>query len=204
MPSRRARTRFPEEIRYIRQIGEVLHAWNGAHGALFRVFVDVVSMGNYDLAHSVWHSVQSDKYQRDMLESFVRHKFDRKKRSFRAAILWSIAALNELSTRRNDIAHSEMAYFYERPEPGMSIKAAAAKRLEEMPISKQWRKLRGDLNALANYLDYISLSLWMNYPRPLPRRPRLQLVHSKTEQTQKRRHRAKKAVRERQRQSSRG
>lgn len=145
-PSRRPpQPRTSAERQHIRHIGEIVHAWNHAHGVLFHVFSVVVADDNISLAHALWHSIQSDKGQRAMLSAVVRDKYPKSENSIRAAILWAVAALDQLGTHRNDAAHVDIIAGHPEIIPGMSTKAASSERLEKSPVSKHAHNERRSL-----------------------------------------------------------
>lgn len=208
-----AASRFPSSRRgpavsraadsaYAKALGEVLHAWNRAHAALFIVFVRVATDNDFNLALAIWNTGSSDKVQRDMLEATALVRLAKRK-SYLSAVKWALAAMAEIGTYRNDITHGEMQYYYTRLMPGMTVNESRADRLMRRRLDKNWRAVRGDLHALAAYLEHIQFSLWMGMPRPLSRRPRLRFVHSTSARTLERRRQAKKAAKQRQREASR-
>lgn len=180
--------------RHAQHIGEVVHAWNRAHAGLFALFQRVAADGDYALALGVWHTVPSDSTQRQMLEAAARAKLG-KRRSYLNGVVWGCRVLNELGTLRNDAAHAEMLFYYTELVPGLSTKPGSAERLAQRPLSTHWRQLVGDLNAVTDYLRHLDFSLWMGMPRPLARRPRLQVAVYRSALTRLRVRRAKKAKR---------
>jgi hypothetical protein len=182
-------------------VGDVIHAYNSAHAGLFILFWRLVANENYDLAISMWHTAKSDRSQRDLIEAFIANSTEIKK-TYKNAILWSITSLNQLASFRNDAAHSEMIWYYDQLIPGLATKPSSQERLLKLPFERHWRKLKGDLIALSIYLIMIDMSISLNERSPSPKRPRLQLVRSTPEHTQKRRRLNKKEARERQRQAS--
>ncbi|WP_397582809.1 hypothetical protein [Sphingorhabdus sp.] len=198
------RKRTNAEKLHIKHVGEIVHASNQAHGALFHVFM-TVACGRFEieLAHGLWHSVQSDNGQRAMLEAAVKARFPKPTNSYRTGILWAIAALNNLSTHRNDAAHVEIISGFPEIIPAMSSKRSSSERLEKSPLAKHWRVMRGDLFAITHYLEAVYIGLWNDFPRPLSRRPKLQFARTTSESTQQKRRLTKKLAQERQRLSSR-
>lgn len=184
-----------------RKIGEVIHAYNAAHAALFVLFWRLAANAKYELAIDLWHTAKSDRSQRDMMEAVVRNT-DNLNKTYKKALLWAIGSLNELSQFRNDAAHTDMIWYYDRLIPGLSTRKQIRERLQDLPFEQNWRKLKGDLIALSTYLGLIEISLMCDEPWPLTKRPILQLARSTSEQTQKQRRQAKKAARERQRKAS--
>lgn len=202
-PSRRPpRPKTQAEISHIRHIGEVVHAWNQAHGALFHVFSLVAAESDILLAHALWHSIKSDNGQRMMPKEVVKVKFQNPQTSFRTAIFWAVSALDALGTYRNDAAHVEIIAGHSEIIPGMSSKHSSQDRLEKSPLSQHWQLMRGDLYAIVNYLDGIYLGLWQGFPRPLSRRPKLLFANITSDKTQNQRRRTKKINRDKQRKAS--
>ncbi|MGH6651861.1 MAG: hypothetical protein ACREB7_12110 [Sphingopyxis sp.] len=200
-----ARRRLPLQdpkaiARHNRRVGEVLHAYNSAHASVFGVFTFLGMHVDYQHTLDVWHSSGTDKGQRNLLEVAVRHRLKGRK-VVQKGILWALGALDELGTFRNDAVHTNMAWYYDEFVPGIGSKEATIKRLEQLPFDKHWRALRGDLIALANYLAVLAYDVLGDNKLPSCKRPRLQLARSRSAETQTRRRQAKKAARERQRQS---
>jgi len=162
------------------RVGDVIHAYNLAQAALFLIFRDVVVREDYYVAIGMWHSIQSDRAQRAFIEAHIR-KTKRINETNRRNILWSLSEMDQLSTFRNDTAHSEVVWSADRLMLGTATKPASRVRLSELPFEQHWRKLKGDLIALSNYIVGLDLSLSLGQSRPLFRRPRLQLVRSSPE-----------------------
>ena len=187
---------------HCKRVGEVIHAYNSAHASLFKLFMRLAANEDYEQALDLWHTAKTDRGQRDMLEVVVRHS-KTLNQTYRRNILWSIASLNELAQFRNEAAHTDMIWYYDRLVPNLGTKAHVMERLLETPFEKNWRPLRGDLIALSTYLGLIDLSLAAGSTWPLTRKPQLQLARSTSVRTQTQRRHAKTKARERQRQSSR-
>lgn len=186
-------------LRHAKHVGEVIHAWNRAHASCFALFMRVGFAGDYAVAIDLWHTVHNDKGQRAMLEVVVRRRLRRG--LFQSGILWAIDALNTLSSFRNDAAHAEMIWYYDQLVPGLATRPTSRARLTDTPLARNWRTLRGDLIAIESYLVFLEMALTMGLPRPLSRRPRLQLARKASARTQERSRRAKTKARERQQQA---
>lgn len=192
-----------DDAAHARALGEVLHAWNRAHAGLFSVFVRVVTDNDWSLALALWHTGSGDKAQRDLLEAASIARLSERK-SYLNAVKWALASMATIGEYRNAITHTEMTYEYTQLMPGITAKSSHADKLASARrLDQHWRSVRGDLHAIASYLDGVQLGLWLEMPRPLTRRPRLRFVRSSSASTQKRRNRAKKAAKQRQREASR-
>jgi hypothetical protein len=191
-----------EEL-HIRHVGEIVHAWSQAHGALFHIFSLLTFDADIFTAHKLWHSTQSDKAQRAMLEAIVKAKPNNLSKSHCNAILWALSAMDALSPYRNDAVHVEIIAGHPEIIAAMSAKDASQERLEKYPIAKHWKSFCGDMNAVINYLDAVYVALWQHLPRPLSHRPKLRLALITSAKKQRARRLAKKHARNNQRQSSR-
>ena len=160
-----------------RQVGEVLYAFNQAQAEFLFLFYTIFGLEKSELAREIWDSNKSDRRQRDLLKSYVAHTVKRK--SICNAILWALDAMDKLSVRRNDAAHSDVRWHYDRLAVGLLPTAAQEERIQVQPLDTHWHSLRGDLAALANYVSDLNLTIGFAEPRPLTKRPRLKLVKPK-------------------------
>lgn len=183
------------------QVGEVLHAFNTAQTNLFLVFWRLAGNTDIDLSLDLWESQPSDLGQRKLLEIYVRRVVRRK--SIQNALLWTIAAMNELAEKRNDAVHADVLWYYDKVIPGLGTKRSRRARLEEVPLSTIWHDLRGDLSAVANYVHNLQFDIAFDNAWPSTKRPKLKLVRSTSARRQSQLRQAKREGRERQRQSSR-
>lgn len=178
------------------RVGETIAAYNAAHASCFLLFLKLAADDDYHLAHALWHTARSDSSQRAMLEACARHS-PKLSKTMREAILWSLARLTELSSFRNDAAHTEMQWYYDRAIPGLSTKEQTRQRLERLPFETHWKALLGDLWALDEYIAGLNLTLAFRSSRPLHYRPRLRLATSTSRSQQAKARRAKKRARQR-------
>lgn len=192
-----------DDAAHAKALGEVLHAWNRAHAALFSVFVRIATDNDWNLALALWRTGSGDKLQRDLLEAAANVRLAERK-SYLNAVKWALASMATIGEYRNAITHTEMIFAYNRLVAGITAKDTHANTLTaKQRLDQNWRSVRGDLHAIAAYLDGVQLGLSLAMPRPLTRRPRLRFVRSSSAATQKRRHQAKKAAKQRQREASR-
>lgn len=193
---RRLHTGNPKAIaQHNRRVGEVLYAFNIAQASFFVVFWKILG-SDFDLASALWDAQPSDRGQRTLLEIYVRRTVKRK--SMTNALLWAIAAMHELAERRNDGVHADVLWYYDQLIPGLATKRQRRERLLAAPFETIWHPLRGDLAAIANYVNGLHWDLAMDAPWPSTKRPRLQLVRSTSARRQNQRRQAKKAARARQ------
>jgi len=190
MAARQKRYRIPRRVpgslskavkAHNQQVGNILWAWNLAHDQLFQMFEYFVD--DQRLASNLWHVLNSDKTQREMLTAAALAELDEQSALFQE-IKWVLDRISDISTYRNDPAHTPI-YVGRIYQTGsvlipsrISGRPQAVQRLNLKPTRSFWRAARGDLYALAAYAKEICLRLrnqdqpphWLG---PLPRRPEL-------------------------------
>src|ERR1700730_7797469 len=110
MLSRRLPKEFAASIRqYAMHTGLAIWAWNLLHANLFLIFWHLIRGGRPGMsratAHRIWHVIQSDSTQRDMLLR-VAQTDSNITTELLARIAWLIKTTNELSAYRNIVAHT--------------------------------------------------------------------------------------------------
>jgi hypothetical protein len=184
--------------RHARQTGEIMWAWNLLHAGFFHIFAAIVSPSNHKAALAVWHSVQSDKAQREMAVAAAKSALPVESRLLKN-IEWVGKRAEDLSHFRNDAAHvlitmglNEKMKFQVWPDPN-TAKPAAVERLLKKPVSSYWETVRGDMFSLGVYTalhaDHIRTP-----QQKLPQRPRLLAIQAGSQSSKKKR-RAKKVIR---------
>ena len=175
-------------VKHARHVGEIMVAWNTLHSQLFLLFWALMGKDRYNAAYGVWHCIYSDKTQREMLMAMAEGTLASKP-AMLARIKWLIDRINDLSPYRNDPAHISILIgtqlgggFSLVPDPGG--RAAAVARQTTEPTAQNWQRVRGDLTALFYYASCLLHELlWADNPEfrlPLPRRPRLLAVPTKS------------------------
>jgi hypothetical protein len=53
---------------HIVQVGEIIYLWNRVHDNLFQIFWGIVGPADHTLAFELWHVIQSDSAQREMVQ----------------------------------------------------------------------------------------------------------------------------------------
>jgi hypothetical protein len=175
-------------VRHARHVGEILIAWNDLQSKLFMIFWVIVSPERHQVAYGIWHCIQSDKTQRDMVLAAARGALAAKSRMLQH-IEWLVDRAAALSVYRNDPAHTAIGFTTDEnnklvPVPDLVAgRDAALKRLADAPTSTYWERVRGDLWSLS----YFAGSIWAHLlppptppvPHPFPRRPRLMSIPAK-------------------------
>ena len=185
------------------RVGAVIHAYNSAHSWVYIAFLHAARNDSHEAARDLWFSFGSDKAQRDFAALYFRRN-SMIKPPIKRALVWALNALGELSTLRNDAAHTDMIWAYDRLEPGILSRDQARKRMEDRPFEDNWRHLRGDFSALSNYIMDLAYDVLMENTWPSAKRPRLKLSRAENAKKQERNRQAKQKARRPQPQSSRG
>jgi len=157
--------------------GELLWASNQLHTAFAVVFSVLVSKKNLAVGQSIWHAVQSDSTQRNMLAEVAKVALGNQKR-MHALLLWAKKKADSLATIRNDAAHMSTAFRTDNDLWALVANAignppSRAVRLESRPdLLRYFRSAKSDLVQLSGFV--YALLFRMIVPdanHPWPRRP---------------------------------
>jgi hypothetical protein len=96
---RRVPGNTPLTERHARQVGHLVIAWNRLQSSLFHLFSQLVAPTNHELAHGIWHCIQSDKTQREMLVAAAKAALG-KDPKMREHVEWIAKKAGELSPYR--------------------------------------------------------------------------------------------------------
>ena len=70
-------------------VGEVVWAWNYCHAAFHRLFAQLVNSDNLLIGYSIWHVIQNDSNQRDMVLIAAKAAL-KKQPQILARIAWTV------------------------------------------------------------------------------------------------------------------
>ncbi len=169
--------------RHATQSGQIMWGWNFLQAGFLNIFAQIVAPANRNLALTLWHTIQSDKTQREMTLAVAATVLPDNSKLL-ADIDWVVKAAQKLSPFRNDSAHTGISLGGDFDEKGRyrmmvypdikSGRPAAVERLKQLPVEKYWRNVRGDLWVLGRYANSLAGRV-NNDPSfgPLFRRPRL-------------------------------
>jgi hypothetical protein len=94
---------------YANEIGLMTRAWNGLHEELGQIFGQIICPANQNIPRAVWHSILSDKAQRDILRAAATAPFaidEQKYPKAKADITWLLDKTQQLSEPRNNAVHA--------------------------------------------------------------------------------------------------
>jgi hypothetical protein len=181
--------------RHNARVGAVIHAYNAAHASVYMVLSHAAQEDSHEASRELWFSYGSDKAQRDFTVIYCRENA-KIKPPIRRAIAWSISALNGLAQHRNDAAHSDMIWHYDRLVPGLIARNQTHTRMEDVSFDRLWRSLQGDFSALSNYLMDLAFDISFENTWPSAQRPKLRLFRSEDTKRQERNRKAKRKARQ--------
>lgn len=87
------------------KIGHVVMAWARMQEHLGQLFAYLVSPHHLTRGWTVWHTIQSDTFQRNLLGTLVKQIYPDKRDPMRIEILWILAGAQEIMDDRNGAVH---------------------------------------------------------------------------------------------------
>jgi len=175
---------------YVTALGQLALAWNELHENLGSLFLTTMLPNRpqagdavFNSSLWVWHSVKSDRTQRDMLREAIERCPWRRDKLVTDGF-WLLDRANSLSDQRNDAIHAPLFYagkylFGELTEGRgqvvprfWSFNPRARKLWERANLLAEFRYCRDTAMVLADYTKEIESSQ-INLQRPWPDRPSL-------------------------------
>lgn len=158
-------------------VGKTIWSWNYSHAAFAHIFALTVNRSNLAIGHAMWHTMQSDASQRDLLMAAAEIAYSKNKTILRR-LVWSKRVADKLATVRNDAAHIATAWTVgEDPKIVLSSVATAPKRFRRVTGYKSFETqldlLCGDLIALSHFMYALGSVIAFPMHYPLPRRPKI-------------------------------
>ena len=174
--------------RHASQTGQIIWGWNFLQSGFLHIFHQLVAPSNHDLALALWHMIQSDKTQREMVLAAATAVLPENSRLL-ADIDWLVKRSQDLSPYRNDSAHTGISLGGEFHEGRVRMKIhpdqrsgrpPAVARLIDKPVESYWRVVKGDLWVLGRYASSLAGKVHGNSDYgPSLQRPRLLTVPPK-------------------------
>lgn len=181
-PARRLSSDMSEPAdEFAADVGKVIWAWNYSHAAFSRLFATIISPKNLMIGFNMWHTLQSDTAQRELLIAAASAALRDRKPLLRR-IEWAKQAADKLATHRNDLTHLATAWSAQSPvrqiltDPVSTAPKRVRRLSEQQDLRAHAKRLRGDLIALAIYVNTFSVEVILPGHWPLPRRPKMQSI----------------------------
>lgn len=155
-------------------IGRLTLAWNSLHLELFVIFASISGYSNRLIPGSIWHAINSDRAQREILKDLTKLEalgFDLSK-EIRREINWVIDKTNNLENIRNDFIHTTFAISEDK---AFTLHLGQHKRglsFEGRDIQAEADWLFGRTSILSDYSTQITNAI-RRPNEPLPERPLL-------------------------------
>jgi hypothetical protein len=161
---------------YVTALGQLALAWNGLHETLSVLFSGVIGGENQDQLLAIWHAVNSDRAQRQMLIAAVTNNIREEiPQKYIDEIKWICGRATVLEDLRNDALHSPL-WAYQRTSretiimPVIGLGHERAKKLFDKNLLADFRWCRDRSNSLREFSSALYSSLLDN-KTPLPDRP---------------------------------
>ncbi|HEX3675731.1 MAG TPA: hypothetical protein VHU87_15785 [Rhizomicrobium sp.] len=187
---RRVVERYTSEafLPYVKAIGQLALTWNDLHETLGSLFCTIADDITEMKLHAVWHSANTDRAKRAMLEAVVRDlSWQEKKNNPRAEkdLDWLLRELNKLEDIRNNAIHAPLKsfddpvwrVFEKRPEgiaPNDLHGNRRALQMMNKDLLKEYRYCRNASLILREFADAIQYAWGYTEIDPSwPERPQL-------------------------------
>jgi len=179
-------------------LGRSVWAWNYCHAAFARIFGFILHRDNGNPGLAMWHTLQSDTAQRNLLIAAASESLPKKSKAL-AAIIWASRMAEILSTIRNDAVHVSSTFTTHLPRrrlviDKMTTSPKRGSRLDGKDLNQTHTLLFGDLVALGGYVNALLFEIVAPGQRPLPRKPSLRSIpksHRVSRKVRRRRDRPK-------------
>jgi len=159
------------------EVGGIAVAWNRAHYILSEMFVGILNPKAMRDGFSVWHSMKSDRAQRDALEALISGSgLDQR---YKDEYLWALGELGSLAGERNDTIHAPYKVKIDGDNiqvvPDILTGSGQAKRLSEKALSSHLSDIGNDIGKISMFIlevrGHQRETMLGRADRPLPDRP---------------------------------
>jgi hypothetical protein len=153
------------------EIGWVAYEWNRLHAELAELFAVIVSEKRMNMPLAIWHSVPSDRTQRDMLRAALEVAYSTT--SLNKAVYSGARAvlddLNSLAGRRNIALHAPLIFVIDTVSSDIEIwpqaflgnphaRELANKELIGEKLASEFKWHRANLARLADYVGSLRMA----------------------------------------------
>ena len=188
MPKRKANRRAGHPLPYTDKallshaaaLGQLALAWNGLHEMMAFLFCSVMGAGVSNQYLAIWHSIKSDRAQRDLLTAAVQSDpRGAYPMGYVEDITWLCRQATSLEDARNDALHSPIWAYQDAPDrvtvrPVIGLGHVRAKKLfDKGDLLSQFRWCRDTAIVLAEYALAMDASLSSDHMKTWPDRPEL-------------------------------
>jgi hypothetical protein len=186
------------------EIGWLAYEWNRLHAELAELFAAIVSGPQIEIPLSIWHSVHSDRTQRDMLRAALdtAYKTTALTKAIYDGAKGVLDDLNSLAGKRNTALHAPLAFVINTNTSDVEIWPHGSygnphawdltkKQLTGDKIVLEFKWHRSNLARLADYVWDVRLAL-KNRNYALPKKPPLLPREHVTIRARRRRKRSRK------------
>jgi hypothetical protein len=160
---------------HAKALGELALIWNDVHMKLSFLFWVITRIPNGLVADSIWHSIKSERAQRDMLKNLVQldalnHTVSE---ALRVEVIWVLNELNKLADLRNDALHSPFLIFDDGAVlPWHQLGHSSAKKLKEKDVLRELEWFYRTADVLRQHIPVLA-DMHHRQNDPMPIRPAL-------------------------------
>lgn len=156
------------------EVGRVAIAWNALCETMAIAFSLILKPDHQGAALSVWHSVKSDRYQREMLRAAAIAMLGDKNQAALKEIEWVLGQIDATENRRNDAIHAPYAIQIEnglaKPMPSPMTGNPKAENLKDRDLVEALQAYSTRMSSLDHFLHGVMVHL-VHPDNPLPKRP---------------------------------
>jgi hypothetical protein len=161
---------------YAAQLGWLTYSWNSLHDRLGQLFWILTGLQNGKIPLAIWNAVKNDRSQRDIVRATTREALVANQ-SVYEEIKWVLDRADVFEEHRNNALHSPLTFMIGEDGPQLSSKWLSgnqrAMKLKDKDLLNEFAWYGRSANALAIYVQRISLHLKDPAQFPMPERPKL-------------------------------
>jgi hypothetical protein len=153
------------------ELGWLVYEWNRLQAALADLFADIVCKGDSRVPLAIWHTINSERDQRRMLQAAIDATYILESPKPRAHddISWILKQLNTLAGRRNDAIHSPLVFITQLDAAGQMegvdilpmyfFGNPRAAQLKDKSLLQEFKWYRDHLGRLAHFAETLHFAL---------------------------------------------
>lgn len=166
-------------------VGRVTIAWNALQATQCEMFARMVTPSDHKMGYALWHTLRSDRSQREMLANALKHRLQHRPKPLEE-FKWFLGKMPGLEDRRNDVVHAphgiEMDFDQRkfRMFPDTSSGHKLALNLVNKDFSLECTSLVQSLDELSKWVKQLEVIALLNPtatgdeelpPRPIIQKP---------------------------------
>ncbi len=162
---------------YAIELGAFVYGWNQLHDNLANLFWAVVGGNDGSVPLAIWHSLTSDRTQRQILSAAASAKYRRKfgkpedkqkNKKVADRIEWLLAETDTLSIRRNMVIHAPYWFLKgaKKLVPNAFQGSPLARGLQNRDLLQEFQWCRETATVLSDFCSRLAVSLRIESEQP--------------------------------------